>query len=64
MGAFEFYEKMCDNSAQAWEDYYKLCKSGGSRGYFETLEYAGLSNPLKDGSIKKIIDFVASKLFD
>lgn len=63
MGAFEFYAKMCEDSKKAWEDYYKLCKIGGSKGYFETLSYAGLSNPLKDGSVKKIIDFVESKLF-
>ena len=63
MGAFEFYAKMCEDSTSAWEDYVKLCKVGGSKGYFDTLAYAGLSNPFEDGTVKKIIDFVASKLF-
>lgn len=63
MGAFEFYEKMCENKEKAWKDYYKLCQLGGSKGYFETLAYAGLSNPFEEGSVKKIIDFIHSKLF-
>lgn len=63
MGAFEFYEKMTEDKEQAWADYYKLCKSGGSRGYFETLNHAGLSNPLKSGTVKKVVDFLETKLF-
>lgn len=63
MGAFEFYMKMSEDRKQAWDDYYKLCRSGGSRGYFETLEYAGLSNPFKRGTVKKIADFLETKLF-
>lgn len=63
MGAFEFYKKMTENKEQAWADYYKLCKSGGSRGYFETLAYAGLSNPFRDGTLKEIADFLETKLF-
>ena len=62
MGAFEFYAKMCENKEEAWADYYKLCKLGGSKGYFETLEYAGLSNPFQDGTVKKIISFIEGKL--
>lgn len=62
MGAFEFYAKMCEDGKKAWEDYYKLCKVGGSKGYFDTLAYAGLSNPFEDGTVKKIIDFVEKKL--
>ena len=62
MGAFEFYAKMCENKDEAWADYYKLCKLGGSKGYFETLEYAGLSNPFQDGTVKKIIAFIEGKL--
>lgn len=62
MGAFEFYKKMTENREQAWADYYKLCKSGGSRGYFETLDYAGLSNPFEEGTVKEIAEFLRTKL--
>ncbi|MBE5960227.1 MAG: M3 family oligoendopeptidase [Lachnospiraceae bacterium] len=63
MGAFEFYAKMCEDKEAAFADYYKLCKAGGSMGYFDTLRYAGLSNPFEEGTVKKIVDFVESKLF-
>lgn len=63
MGAFEFYQKMNQDREQAWKDYCKLCQSGGSRGYFETLSYAGLSNPFTEGTVKNIAGFLAEKLF-
>lgn len=63
MGAFEFYKMMGENREQAWADYYKLCKSGGSRGYFETLAYAGLSNPFQEGTLKEIAEFLETKFF-
>ncbi len=37
MGAFHFYRMMDEDPKTAWEEYYRLCRSGGSRGYFETL---------------------------
>ena len=62
MSAFEFYQKMEDNREQAWADYYKLCQSGGSRSYFDTLEHVGLSNPLKEGTLGKIMAFISTKI--
>lgn len=62
MGAFEFYKKMTEDREQAWADYLKLCRSGGSRGYFATLEHAGLGNPFKEETIKGIAEFLESKL--
>lgn len=63
MGAFEFYQKMCEDKEKAWADYYRLCQSGGSRSYFNTLDYAGLSNPFHEGTVKKIMNFLETKLF-
>ena len=62
MSAFEFYQKMEENREQAWADYYKLCQSGGSRSYFDTLEHVGLSNPLKEGTLGKIMAFISTKI--
>lgn len=56
MGAFEFYGHMKKNREQAWSDYCRLCRAGGSRGYFELLELAGLSNPFKEGTVQKVVD--------
>ncbi|MBO5198519.1 MAG: M3 family oligoendopeptidase [Lachnospiraceae bacterium] len=63
MGAFEFYTRMKQDHAAAWADYYKLCTLGGSKGYFELLESVGLSNPFKEGSVRKAVSGVLEELF-
>ncbi|MCI5649116.1 MAG: M3 family oligoendopeptidase [Fusicatenibacter sp.] len=54
--AFQFYGRAKEDFAKAWKDYYRLCQAGGSRGYFELLETAGLDNPFHEGTIKAVID--------
>lgn len=56
MGAFQFYGRMKKDRAKAWEDYYRLCQAGGSRGYFHLLKLAGLDNPFQEGTVKKIVE--------
>lgn len=56
MGAFQFYGRMKKDRAKAWEDYYRLCQAGGSRGYFDLLKLAGLDNPFQEGTVKKIVE--------
>ena len=53
MGAMEFKKKYAEDKATAWQNYLKLCKTGGSRSYLETLRYAELSNPFEDGSVAR-----------
>lgn len=60
--AFEFYTKMLENRDAAWNDYLKLCRSGGMRGYFDTLEYAGLCNPFVPGSVAQSVSGVLKVL--
>lgn len=62
IGAFEFYTKMNENREAAWADYYKLCKAGGSLGYFDLLDYCGLHNVLQDGSLKEALKAVFEEL--
>lgn len=63
MCAFQFYGRMKKDRAQAWKDYYKLCQAGGSRGYFELLQMAGLDNPFEEGTVKKTVDSLLEDLF-
>ena len=63
MGAFEFYGRMKKDRAQAWRDYYELCRAGGSRGYFDLLKLAGLSNPFEEGTVQRIVDSLLEDLF-
>ncbi len=55
MGAFEFYTKQKVDRASAWEDYLRLCRTGGKLGYFDLLRCANLSIPVKEGGVKKCI---------
>ena len=63
MGAFEFYGRMKKDRKQAWEDYCRLCRAGGSMGYFELLELAGLGNPFAEGTVKKAVEGISEDLF-
>ncbi len=53
MGAMEFKQRMAQDPQGTWQDYLRLCRSGGSRGYFDTLRYAGLSIPFEAGAVER-----------
>lgn len=63
IGALEFKKKFAENQEEAWQDYLKLCKVGGSLPYLKTLEYANLSNPFLEGSVKKACSYAGDILF-
>ena len=54
--AFQFFERSKKEPEQAWADYYRLCQAGGSKGYFELLEMAGLKNPFADGTVENVVE--------
>ena len=60
--AFQFLAKDRADHASAWADYLKLCKSGGSLGYFDTLKFAGLDNPFEPGTIEKVMACVKATI--
>ena len=60
--AFEFYKRMKLDHKDAWASYLKLCQAGGSKGYFELLELAGLSVPFSDGSVENAVRHVIEEL--
>lgn len=62
MGAFEYYGMMKQDYKKAWEGYLNLCRSGGSRGYFDTLRFAGLSIPFEDGTVQKAAGHVIEEI--
>ena len=51
--AFQYYGRMKENRQAAWEDYLRLCRAGGTRGYFELLQTGNLMNPFRDGTVEK-----------
>ena len=64
MGAMEFKKKMNEDKVSAWKDYLNLCRTGGSRGYIETLKYANLSVPFEKGSVKKAVSYAEDILLN
>ena len=64
MGAFELYAKSKKDRATAWNDYYNLCKAGGSKSYFDLLKTANLANPFEEGSVKRAVSAVLQELLN
>lgn len=62
MGAFQFLGKIKENKENAWQDYYKLCLAGGTKGYFDLLKYANLNNPFDEETIKEITENVMEEI--
>jgi len=57
LDAFALYRKTVEGE-NAWENYLALCGMGGKYGYFETLERAGLPNPLDPENVRALAAFV------
>lgn len=55
-GALEYYVRMKEDREQAWDDYYRLCRSGGSKGYLELLKIGNLHSPFEKGTVKGILE--------
>ena len=62
MGAFEYYARSKRVPEKTWADYLALCRAGGSKGYFELLKTGGLSNPFKEGAVKKVMQSISAEL--
>lgn len=60
--AFQYYAMMKADNDAAWESYLSLCRAGGSRGYFELLEYAGLKKPFDEETVKGAVETVVTSL--
>ncbi|MBE5845417.1 MAG: M3 family oligoendopeptidase [Butyrivibrio sp.] len=60
--AFQYYGRMKEDRKAAWEDYLKLCRAGGTKGYFELLEIGNLLNPFKEGTVEKATAHVIEEI--
>ncbi len=62
--AIQFWIKSRENKEEAWQDYLRLCKAGGSKSFLELVKLANLKNPFVDGSIKSAVKPVQEWLDD
>ena len=51
--AFQFWKRANENREDAFADYVKLCKAGGSQPFLKLVDYANLNSPFEDGCIKE-----------
>lgn len=57
MCAIDFFRRMQEDPKTVWESYEKLCASGGSRKYSDTLACAGLEPAYTVGTVRKVVAF-------
>ncbi len=60
--ALQFWKKDQEQHEQAWGDYIRLCKAGGSRSFLELVELAGLRSPFEDGCVASVVDVITAWL--
>lgn len=60
--AFQFWKRSMENSPDAWRDYIKLCRAGGSMSFTELVKLAGLISPFEDGCVKSVIGTIENWL--
>lgn len=49
--AYQFWIKYNENPKEAWQDYLRLCKAGGSQPFLELVKYAKLKSPFEEDTI-------------
>ena len=60
--AFQYYGRMREDRKAAWEDYLRLCRAGGTKGYFELLNTGRLLNPFREGTVEKSTAHVTEEI--
>ncbi len=53
--AFQFWKRSRENREQAWTDYLRLCKAGGSLSFLELVKLAGLRSPFDEGCLESVV---------
>lgn len=59
---FFLYSEMKENREAAWNRYLKLCKAGGTMGYFDLLRYADIPIPFEEGTVEKAVRSVIEEI--
>ena len=62
MGAFHYYGLMKTDRPKAWADYLRLCRAGGTKGYFDLLKEGGLPNPFEPGTVESCVGHVIDEI--
>lgn len=60
--AFQFWKKSMENRENAWSDYLRLCKAGGSKSFLDLVTLAKLTSPFEDGCVESVIGVIMDSL--
>ncbi|MFK8055991.1 MAG: M3 family oligoendopeptidase [Saprospiraceae bacterium] len=52
--AFQFWQRDLENHKEAWGDYLKLCKAGGSMSFLKLVDLANLTSPFEPDAISNL----------
>ncbi len=52
--AFQFWQRDQQSHRDAWGDYLRLCRAGGSRSFLELVDYANLRSPFEAGAVEGV----------
>jgi len=53
--ALQFWKRSRENYREAWRDYLKLCRQGGSKSFTELVKEANLISPFADGCVQSVV---------
>ena len=54
--ALQFWLRSQHDREEAWNDYLRLCRAGGSMSFLELVELAGLKSPFGDGVVATVVE--------
>lgn len=54
--AFQFWKRSRENWEEAWADYVRLCKLGGSLPFTELVKEANLTSPFEEGCVQSVVE--------
>ena len=60
--ALQFWDRMYNQDPQAWQDYIKLCKLGGTKTFLKLVEAVNLRSPFDDDCLLKTLNDARSYL--
>jgi M3 family oligoendopeptidase len=56
--AFQFWKRSRVNQEEAWADYAKLCKLGGTMSFTKLVDAAHLISPFEDGCVQSVVGVI------
>ena len=60
--AFQFWKRSRENQEEAWTDYVKICKLGGSMSFTKLVESANLISPFEAGCVESVVGVIENWL--